>query len=180
MKKNIFYGLIAVCALVIIGFTVNAQGGKFFKFLNSPTVYKAYSTPEEFLSDGGEWAAIQTFEEPSLGSVGVTDEYYSTSTAANTGGFLRATNPTLIKTGQGTLGSVIVLKAGTAGGYFNIYNATTTSINKRSGGVATSSIIITSLPTDLAAGTYTFDVVFTTGLIVDWSGTIGTTTITYR
>lgn len=120
-------------------------------------------------------------EEPKIGSVAVTNEYTATSTAANSGGHIGITSaPFLIRSGGGALGSVIILSAGSAGGYYNLYDATTTDINKRASSMATTSIIITSLPTDLAAGTYVFDSVLHYGLIADWSGTIGTTTITYR
>ena len=177
--KKIQY-IICVALILTLGFAVHAQGGKFFKFLNNPTVYKAYSTPEEFLKDGGQWDEIQTFDDSgNLGSVASGGEYHATSTAPATGGFLNATTPTLIKAGSGTFGSVVVIKAGTAGGRYSLYNATTSNITQRNN-IATSSVIITSLPTDLAAGVYTFDVAFTDGLLVDWTGTIGTTTITWR
>ena len=115
-----------------------------------------------------------------FGSVETGQGYEATTTASNASGYAIATSPFHIKKAPSTLGSVIVTKAGTAGGYYNFYNATTTSILARASKYASTSILMISLPTDLAAGTYTFDVEFPIGLTVDWSGTIGTTTITYR
>jgi hypothetical protein len=123
---------------------------------------------------------LESGDQPQIGSVTVGNEYYATTTAGSATGFAYATTPFLIKKGQGTLGSVIVAKAGTAGGSMNFYNATTTNVSLRTGNVATTSIIFASVPSDLAAGTYTYDAVFTTGLLVDWTGTIGTSTIMYR
>ena len=125
---------------------------------------------------------IQTDIQPDIqpGSVTQGNEYYATSTAPALTGFMSTVNPRLIKGGYGALGSVIVAKAGSPGGSMNFYDATTTDATKRSAGQATSSIILASIPTDLAAGTYVFDITFTRGLLMDWSGTIGTSTITYR
>jgi hypothetical protein len=118
--------------------------------------------------------------EAPVGSVNVANEYHSTSTNASASTFLNNHNPSLLKTGQGTFGSIVVTKAGTAGGWMNFYNATTSNRLLRTGQLATSSIIMASVPTDMAAGTYTFDIMFNVGLLVDYSGTIGTSTITYR
>jgi len=178
------------CAIIVIGFllliaslTVQAQGVRFWKFADNPTVYKAYSSPEEFLDDGGDWNAIKTFgeqEEPLVGGVTAGNEYNSTSTAPNSDGYLNSNTINVLKMGRGTFGSVIVMAAGRAGGVTNFYNATTTNVNKRASWMATSSIIIASLPNDLAAGTYVFDVNFSYGLLTDHTGTIGTSTITWR
>lgn len=119
-------------------------------------------------------------EESPLGSVSVTSEYTATSTTSSTGGYLATANPFVIKKGWGTLGSYIVGVAGTAGGWINFYNATTTNYLLRTGRVATSSIIMASFPADLAAGVYTLDVQFNNGLLMESTGTMGTSTITYR
>lgn len=112
-------------------------------------------------------------------SVAVTNEYMATSTAAST--LLGATisNDILIKTGQGALGSVVITGANT--GIFSFYDATTTDVSKRTNNIATSSILIASFPASVAAGTYTFDVQYTNGLLLELtSGNIATSTITYR
>ena len=122
----------------------------FFKFVNS-----------SFNSD-----------EPTFGSVG--GEYNATTT------IIGSTNvDTLIKTGAGTLGSVIITTAGNT--VFDLFNATTTNVDARTGKLATSTILIAAFPASAAAGTYTFDVAFLYGLYFDvTAGTLGTTTITWR
>lgn len=116
--------------------------------------------------------------EDGRGSVVQGGEYVATSTASNTlyGAF---TGDQLLKTGWGTFGSVIITGANT--GIMNIYNATTSDVTKRTNAIATSTILMASFPANTVVGTYTFDVVFTTGLLVELeSGLIATTTITYR
>lgn len=125
------------------------------------------------------WAAA--FNSPvtqELGSVNRANEYFATSTAGNSvfGAFTSGRN---VQDGPGALGSVVVTGANT--GVINFYNATTTNVSKRTGQKATSTILIASIPASMAAGTYTFDAVFSDGLFVDIvSGTAPTTTITYR
>ena len=106
-------------------------------------------------------------------------DYQATSTApsafygATTGGFR-------IKTGAGSLGSVNILGANT--GALTFYNATTSNILARTGSTATSSILLTSIPPSLAAGTYTFDLAYTTGLlmVLEPGGIMPTTTVSWR
>lgn len=124
------------------------------------------------------WHVDNTFA-----SVGVTDEYIATSTAAN--GYLGAfTTGRLLRSGYGTLGSVVI--TGANSGVVSFYNATTTDINKRLGNTSTSSIHLATIPASAAAGTYTFDVIYTDGLFVDRNpqdlggGAFPTSTITYR
>jgi len=113
-----------------------------------------------------------------LGSVSVTDEYRATSTASS-GIYGAFTGDNFVKTGQGTLGSVVITGANT--GIVNIYNATTSNVNLRTGNKASSTIHLASFPANTAAQTYTFDVGFTDGLFIDLeSGLMPTTTITYR
>lgn len=113
------------------------------------------------------------------GSIRVGDEYMATSTAANSVYGATITGDALIRTGQGQLGSVIITGAGT--GIINLYNATTSNVLARTGQPATSTILIASFPASTAAGTYTFDTTFTTGLLVELeSGVMSTSTITYR
>lgn len=125
--------------------------------------------------------AMLVVQEPNNvhGSIRVGDEYFATSTAASTVYGATITADTLVKRGQGSLNAVVVLGANT--GVVNIYDATTTSVLARTGNKATSTILLASLPASLAAGTYTFDLIFTDGLYFDIvSGNMPTTTVTYR
>ena len=118
-------------------------------------------------------------KEPiAIGSVSQGSAYNATSTASGEvfGAF---TGDQLLKTGWGVLGSVVVSGAET--GIVNFYNATTSNVEARTGNTTTSTILMFSMPASLAAGTYTVDSVFTTGLLVELeSGVMPTTTITYR
>ena len=113
-----------------------------------------------------------------VGSVSQGSEYVATSTAADNvyGAF---TGDQLLKTGHGVFGSVVITGVNT--GIVNFYNATTSDVTKRTGNIASSTILMASIPTNMATGTYTFDVVFTSGLLVELeTGIMPTTTITYR
>ena len=124
---------------------------------------------------GGIWFR----PESTQGSVNVTAEYTATSTAANAVYGATITSSRVIRTGQGTLGSVVITGANT--GVVNFYNATTSNVNLRTGNTPTSTILLANLPASMVAGTYTFDVVFTAGLYVDLiSGAMPTSTVTYR
>lgn len=128
--------------------------------------------------------AIITYNTlPVFGSVSVTDEYQSTSTAPSAAYGARTTAMVNIRLNQspvsGSLGSVVVTGPNT--GVLNFYDATTTNINLRTGNTPTSTLLIASLPSGMATGTYQFDVEYTTGLTWDlYSGVMPTTTITYR
>ena len=114
-----------------------------------------------------------------LGSIRSGDEYVATSTASNAMYGSTITGDKLIKTGYGSLGSVVITGAGT--GIWNIYNATTSNVLNRTGQPATSTILLASFPASVAAGTYVFDVTYTTGLLVELeSGIMATSTITYK
>jgi hypothetical protein len=113
-----------------------------------------------------------------LGSVARSGEYHATSTGASNvyGAF---TGDTLIQTGAGTLGSVVITGANT--GVVNFYNATTSNVLARTGQRASSTLLMASIPASTVAGTYTFDVSYTDGLLLELeSGLAPTTTITYR
>lgn len=113
-----------------------------------------------------------------LGSTLQGNDYNATSTGSSVSAGASPVGG-LVKTGAGALGTVVVTGANT--GYINIYDATTTNVNNRTGNTATSSIYIGSLPASLVAGTYVFDVEFSTGLYLDLvTGTMPTTTVTYR
>lgn len=107
------------------------------------------------------------------GSTSRGSDYQGTTTT--TGGFGTLVQ---VQSTNGTLGSVVV--TGAAAGVMNLYDATTTDINKRTGQPATSTILIATMPANTAAGTYTFDRSFYNGLYVEIIGTTPTTTITYR
>lgn len=83
----------------------------------------------------------------------------------------------------GVLGSVVV--TGPNVGNLQIYDATTTDNTKRVS-AATSSLLLADIPSVVtgnatsSATTYTFDVEFKRGLVVDKVGVAPTTTITYR
>ena len=122
--------------------------------------------------------ALQAPRE-AYGSARPGDEYMATSTAASNVYGATVTGDRLLKTGSGALGSVIITGANT--GVVNFYNATTSSVLLRTGGAATSTILLASFPASAAAGTYTFDAEYTNGLLVELeSGTMSTSTITYR
>jgi len=113
------------------------------------------------------------------GSVEETNEYMATSTAASTIYGATITGDTLIRTGTGSLAQITI--TGAASGIFNIYNATTTNVDLRTGNKATSTILIVSFPSSVATGTYTFDAQYTDGLYLDLvSGNMPTSTILYR
>ena len=111
-----------------------------------------------------------------VGSVQSGSEYHATTTYSGV--------PQLqyLVTGVGTLGSLVVTKAGAATLLNTLYDATTTNANLRAASMATTSIIIAVWPGNMAAGTYTFDTVFYNGLLLDLaSGTgVGSTTITFK
>lgn len=84
----------------------------------------------------------------------------------------------VVKTGQGTLGSIVITGDNT--GTLALYNATTSDVNKRTGNRATSSILLVDLPASAPEGTYTLDVEFTDGLLMVGSGFVATSSVTYR
>lgn len=99
-------------------------------------------------------------------------EYNATTTrAANTGTAMA--NLQVIQAGPGTLGSIVITGAGT--GTINLYDGTSTVTNTQ---WATTTLAV--IPASMAAGTYTFDVTFQKGLLIEISGSIATSTITYR
>lgn len=135
---------------------------------------------------GSLYVADTTHQVPTVvGSVAITNDYLSTTTAtaivvSPAQWYLVATSSTDISSHNGTFGSFVQTAAGTAGGNINIYDATTTNVNLRTGNLATSSMLLASLPTNAAVGTYTYDVQFKRGLMIIIDGTVGTTTLTYR
>lgn len=119
-----------------------------------------------------------TVQDLSLGSVAVSNEYQATSTAesADRGAF---TGSRVIKTGRGTLGSVMI--TGAATGIVYLYDATTTNADFRAASKATTTLLIVEFPASTAEGTYVFDISFNDGLYFDLaSGVMPTTTVTFR
>lgn len=106
------------------------------------------------------------------GSVPDTNEYNATTTYA-----LSVTERTL-RTGRGSLAQVTITGDNT--GLITIYNATTSDVTRRTGQKATSTIIIADFPASTPEGTYTFDALYTDGLLVVTSGAPATSTITWR
>lgn len=105
-----------------------------------------------------------------VGSVASNEGYYSTTTDAT---FLVAPSYKVLRVGRGMFGSLIVTTTGS--GVINVYDASTT-INGGIYGTTTLAHITTS-----AAGTFTFDTNFNTGLLIETVGIdTGTTTITYK
>lgn len=119
----------------------------------------------------GVFSVFKSPVSQNFGSVAVGGEYQSTTTST---GF---TNYSVLQnrstSGSCTLGSVII--TGAAAGTFTIYDATSTVTN-----TLWPTTTIASFPTNAAVGTYTFDVACRQGILVDFKGTLGTTTITYR
>lgn len=180
MKKylNIQNVVIVILLFACLGFVANAQGEKIYYSIGE-LVVRAFSTPQEFLNDGGKWGDIKPFpatvcDEASFGSVGVSDEYNSTSTIVG------STNvDTLIKKSSGVLGSVIITTAGNT--EFLLLNATTTDATKRAAKYSTSTITLAQFPPSATVGTYVYDVNFSVGLYFDvTAGAYGSSTITYR
>lgn len=107
----------------------------------------------------------------SAGSVGVGNSYHSTTTITSLG-VAMATNH-LLQTGTGDLGSVVITGANT--GVINIYDSTTTGSHSDY-----PTTLLASFPASIVAGTYTFDTQFYHGLVVEITGTVATSTITFR
>ncbi len=119
---------------------------------------------------------VSSREPPAFGSIETGQEYNSTTTTQYTTGTFASWRT--LKTGQGSLGSVIVTGANT--GWMMLLDATTTNVNLRANR-ATSTLVIAELPASLAAGTYVFDATFTAGLLlVNAAGVSPTSTVTWR
>lgn len=103
-----------------------------------------------------------------VGSVAQGSEYHSTSTSAV------FVNNSVLVSGSGTLGSVVVTVTGT--GSLTLYDGTTTLSHPD--WATTTLAYFAGSPT---VGTYTFDAVFQKGLLVQFgAGTVASTTITFR
>lgn len=98
-------------------------------------------------------------------------EYHATTTRTYNG--IAMTNLSVLQTGAGALGSVVI--TGAAAGVINIYDATSTQTN-----ASWATTTLATIPASAAAGTYTFDVIFQKGLLIEIIGTTPTSTITSR
>jgi hypothetical protein len=107
-----------------------------------------------------------------LGSISNGSAYKTLSTAATTSPVY------MIKTGPGTLGSVVINTLGT--GNIVFYDATSTIPTYRTIQATSSLPIIGYVSASQAAGTYTYDVSFYGGLMAVYGGAQGTSTITFR
>lgn len=116
-----------------------------------------------------------TQPDPELGSVVTGSDYQATTTYA---GHNDADGVILLKTGQGSLGSVVITGANT--GLMSLYNATTSNPAARAATKASSTILLADFPAGAATTTYIFDVEFTDGLLLVVSGNEATSTITWR
>ena len=114
-------------------------------------------------------------EPVKLGSVAIANEYQATTTANGA-----IPQWSILKTGEGSLGSVVITIAGVAGQTFTLYDANTVASTTTSGSHATTTIA--KFKSDAAVGTYVFDTMFHYGLMFETSGasSLGTTTITWR
>ncbi len=108
--------------------------------------------------------------QQTFGSVASGNEYQSTTTSV---AMSIAGTGNVIQTGQGVLGSVVI--TGGVATNMSIYDATTTIHTDH----ATDTIAVFKTTTQL--GTYTFDAVFTRGLLVTFDGGgVASSTITFK
>lgn len=116
--------------------------------------------------------------KPVEASVSQGSSYNSivTASAQASASFLQ--NTTIATGTPGTLGSVIITGAGT--GSFTLYDATTSNALLRTLTATTSLRVLAQFTNNAATGTYTFDEQYYQGLLVEFIGAQGTTTITYR
>lgn len=120
-------------------------------------------------------SGVNNSEVKTIGSVQFASEYQSyTFTPSSTQGSLNE-----LKTTGGTLGSIISMYQ-KADSSFILYDATTTNVALRNN-VATSSLrIVGVLPPTATSTTYTYDAIFTNGLVRDPNGAAATSTVTFR
>ena len=104
-------------------------------------------------------------------SIIVGNEYNSTTTRNYIG--VAVTNLAVLKNGAGSLGSVVI--TGAAAGQVNLYDATSTVTN-----TLWATTTLATFPLSAAAGTYTFDVTFSKGLLIEVIGATPSSTITWR
>lgn len=180
MEKKMWgqYVVMIAAALLLVGGVVVAAEGLLFRDCNNCTVNVPPSNVVQEVQ--------QPVVEERLGSVSKTSEYRATSTGYLTA--LEDSNSLRITTSsagfyseyQGALGSVILTSGRTGAGQMTFIDATSTNRLMRTNQAATSSLILASLPTQNTTGTFTYDIVYRYGLLVEITGVVPTSTITYR
>lgn len=110
-------------------------------------------------------------------STGISDgQAYNATSTLSGGPWNSAPFFKVLKTGYGVLGSVIITNS--TAGAISLYDGTTTNALLRTNPATTTLAVIGA---SVAAGTYVFDVSFSTGLVVDFpSGLAASSTITWR
>jgi len=111
---------------------------------------------------------VSLSEEPMI-TLGGTSPYNHTTTVSASDAVQ------ILKKQFGTLGRITITTAGA--GYASLYDATTTDATLRAITATTSLPLIAEIGAGLAAGTYEFDTAFNDGLMVVFSGVMGTSTI---
>jgi len=106
-----------------------------------------------------------------LGSTVIGNEYKATTTRTYNGTAIPGLY--VLNSNPGTLGSIVI--TGAAAGVIHLYDGTSTVTN-----LGWPTTTLATIPASAAAGTYTFDVSYYKGLIVEVIGTTPTSTITYR
>lgn len=121
-----------------------------------------------------------SFRNPSVvvGSVQDGQGYYATTTSAAPDALGTLATVKTLRSGPGMLGSIVL--TGPNSGTMALYDATTSDITLRTGGIATSSLLIAYLPVNATSTTYTYDVQFKIGLLFVQIGAAATSTITFK
>lgn len=107
-------------------------------------------------------------------SIGDSSYGYQATTTKSAVLGVTLTSPQTLSLGFGVLGSVIITGKNT--GTIYIYDATSTNAHSDYVGTTTLAII----PSNAPEGTYTFDALYTRGLVVESSGLVATSTITWK
>lgn len=100
--------------------------------------------------------ALVTRQEVSLGSVVVGNDYQGRQITSSNA----STTPLVLKTGAGSLGSVVITVPASSGN-LKLYNSASTTAT------TSASLMLGFASSSDVAGTYTFDAEFTTGLQID-------------
>ena len=109
------------------------------------------------------------------GSVNVANEYFATTTGSGSS-YNGVEN--LIKTGSGTLGSIVFTAPTTA--IIEVWNATSSNAALRTGTTASSTILLAHFPAGTGTSTVVLDVTYGTGLLITSKSALSSTTITIR
>jgi len=116
-----------------------------------------------------------------IGSVAVGNQYQSTTTpaVADLSNLCPQRNPLAASSTTGVLGTIDITNYGS--GSLQIYDATTSVASSRSATDATSTIFLWGMINGMATSSHPdLDLEFKRGLLIDKTGTVGTSTITYR